>query len=41
LSAREVGQVAFEAGVPLHELRREAGELEDAFLELTAGGGIT
>jgi ABC-2 type transport system ATP-binding protein len=40
ISTRDVGQVAFDAGIPLYELRSAGGELEDAFLELTAGGGI-
>jgi ABC-2 type transport system ATP-binding protein len=35
-SAR-VGELAFRAGVPLHELVPEASSLEDVFLELTAG----
>ena len=34
-SAR-VGEIAFHAGVPLHELTPESSSLEDAFLELTA-----
>ena len=35
-SAR-VGEIAFAAGVPLHELIPEMSRLEDVFLELTAG----
>jgi len=31
-----VGDLAAEAGIPLHELVAEAGSLEEAFLELTA-----
>src|SRR5256714_14706788 len=31
-----VGELAAEAGIPLHELVAEAGTLEEAFLELTA-----
>jgi ABC-2 type transport system ATP-binding protein len=34
-SAR-VGELAFRAGVPLHELVPESSSLEDVFLELTA-----
>ena len=34
-SAR-VGEIAFRAGVPLHELVPESSNLEDVFLELTA-----
>jgi ABC-2 type transport system ATP-binding protein len=37
-TAEEVGHVAYEAGVELHELRAESGGLERAFLELTEGG---
>jgi ABC-2 type transport system ATP-binding protein len=40
VAIRDVGQVAFDAGIPLFELRSAGGELEDAFLELTTGGGI-
>ena len=32
----EVGELAFAAGIPLHELLPEASSLEDIFLELTA-----
>jgi ABC-2 type transport system ATP-binding protein len=35
-SAR-VGEIAYEAGVPLHELVTESSSLEDVFLELTKG----
>ncbi len=34
-SAR-VGEIAFAAGIPLHELVPESSSLEDVFLELTA-----
>jgi ABC-2 type transport system ATP-binding protein len=30
-----IGELAAEAGIPLHELVAEAGTLEEAFLELT------
>jgi ABC-2 type transport system ATP-binding protein len=36
-SAR-IGELAFAAGIPLHELVPEASSLEDVFLELTAEG---
>jgi ABC-2 type transport system ATP-binding protein len=36
-SAR-VGELAFAAGIPLHELAPESSSLEDVFLELTAEG---
>lgn len=36
----QVGQLALDAGVALIELRPAVAELEDVFLELTAGGGI-
>jgi ABC-2 type transport system ATP-binding protein len=32
----EVGELAFAAGIPLHELVPESSSLEDVFLELTA-----
>jgi ABC-2 type transport system ATP-binding protein len=35
-SAR-VGEIAYRAGVPLHELVSESSSLEDVFLELTSG----
>ena len=31
-----VGEIAFAAGIPLHELVAEGSSLEDIFLELTA-----
>jgi len=38
LDAAEVGHLAFVAGVELHELTTERGDLEDVFLALTAAG---
>jgi len=35
-SSERVGDIAFAAGVPVHELVNEAGLLEDIFLELTS-----
>ena len=35
-AASEIGELAFAAGIPLHELVPEASSLEDIFLELTA-----
>jgi len=35
-SSEKVGDVAFAAGVPIHELVAEGSSLEDIFLELTA-----
>ena len=32
----QVGQIAFAAGVPVHELVNDGGLLEDIFLELTS-----
>ena len=40
LAADEVGEVALAAGVVLRELRPLTAELEDVFMELTAGGEI-
>jgi ABC-2 type transport system ATP-binding protein len=37
LSAAEVGDLAFRAGIALHELTEVQASLEDAFMELTAG----
>ena len=37
-SSARVGEIAFGAGVPLHELVPESSTLEDVFLELTAEG---
>jgi ABC-2 type transport system ATP-binding protein len=34
-SSAQIGEVAFAAGIPLHELVPEASSLEDVFLELT------
>jgi ABC-2 type transport system ATP-binding protein len=36
-SSERIGEIAFAAGVPVHELVNDAGLLEDTFLELTAG----
>jgi ABC-2 type transport system ATP-binding protein len=38
--AARVGELAAANGVVLHELTSDAASLEEAFLELTAGGGI-
>jgi ABC-2 type transport system ATP-binding protein len=35
-TSERVGDVAFAAGVPVHELVNDAGLLEDIFLELTS-----
>jgi hypothetical protein len=35
-SCGEVGDLAFAAGVPIHELVAESSSLEDVFLELTS-----
>jgi ABC-2 type transport system ATP-binding protein len=35
-SSERIGEIAFAAGVPVHELLTEGGSLEDAFLQLTA-----
>ena len=35
-SGARIGELAFAAGIPLHELSPEASSLEDVFLELTA-----
>jgi len=35
-SSERVGEIAFAAGVPVHELVNDGGVLEDVFLELTA-----
>jgi ABC-2 type transport system ATP-binding protein len=35
-SSERIGEIAFAAGVPVHELVNDAGLLEDVFLELTA-----
>lgn len=40
LSAEQVGQVAFDAGIVLHQLASTHTDLEAAFLELTQGEGI-
>ena len=36
-TSADIGELAFRAGFPLHELTRESTTLEDVFLELTAG----
>jgi hypothetical protein len=33
--SKRVGEIAFAAGVPVHELVADGGSLEDIFLELT------
>ena len=38
-TTQEVGHLAFEAGVELHELVAAASDLERTFLELTEGEG--
>ena len=35
-SSERIGEIAFAAGVPVHELANDAGLLEDIFLELTS-----
>jgi len=35
-SSERIGEIAFAAGVPVHELVNDAGVLEDIFLELTS-----
>lgn len=40
LDAAAVGQLAFASGIAVTELRALTAELEDIFMELTAGGGI-
>jgi ABC-2 type transport system ATP-binding protein len=40
LPAEDVGRVALEAGIVLRALHPLVAELEDVFMELTAGGGI-
>jgi ABC-2 type transport system ATP-binding protein len=40
LAAEEVGKLAFGAGIAVTELRAVTTELEDVFMELTAGGGL-
>jgi ABC-2 type transport system ATP-binding protein len=40
LEPEAIGRVALDAGIVLRELRPLTAELEDVFLELTAGGGI-
>ncbi len=40
-SSERIGQIAFAAGVPVHELVNDAGLLEDAFLLSPGAGAIT
>lgn len=40
LDAQQVGQLAFDAGIVLHQLASSHTDLEEAFLELTQGEGI-
>jgi ABC-2 type transport system ATP-binding protein len=40
LATEDVGKLAFGAGIAVTELRPLTAELEDVFMELTAGGGI-
>ena len=40
VAPEEVGRLALAAGIALVELRPAVAELEDVFMELTAGGGI-
>lgn len=41
IDAEDVGRIALEQGVALRRLEPTSVELEDVFMELTAGGGIT
>lgn len=41
LSSEDIGRHALAAGIALYELRPAVAELEDVFMELTAGGGIS
>jgi ABC-2 type transport system ATP-binding protein len=41
LEPEAIGRAALEAGIVLRELRPDVAELEDVFMELTAGGGIS
>ncbi len=36
-SSERVGEIAFAAGIPVHELLTDSGSLEEIFLELTSG----
>ena len=40
LDAQQVGQLAFDAGIVLHQLASSHSDLEESFLELTQGEGI-
>jgi ABC-2 type transport system ATP-binding protein len=35
LDSRSIGDLAFERGLPLHELATQGASLEDAFMEMT------
>jgi hypothetical protein len=35
-SSERIGEIAFAAGVPVHELVNDRGVLEDVFLEMTS-----
>ena len=35
-SSERIGEIAFAAGIPVHELVNDGGGLEDIFLELTS-----
>jgi ABC-2 type transport system ATP-binding protein len=37
-TSERVGEIAFAAGIPVHELVTEGSSLEEIFLELTAQG---
>jgi ABC-2 type transport system ATP-binding protein len=39
LTAERIGEIALDAGVPVHQLITESSSLEDVFLELTARPG--
>jgi len=41
IAPEEVGHLALDAGIAIYELRPAVAELEDVFMELTAGGGIS
>lgn len=41
MSPEDVGHLALDAGIAVYELRPAVAELEDVFMELTAGGGIS
>jgi ABC-2 type transport system ATP-binding protein len=39
-SSAEVGELAFAAGLPLHELSAEVASLEEVFFQLTSDGDV-